>query len=55
METLKNIPNIKEFKPIIMMTVPALAKNFRKANSPKHQLVQKEKNRTSVLYALDLA
>lgn len=32
METLKNIPlNIKEFKPTVMMSVPALAKNFRKS------------------------
>jgi len=32
METLKNIPkNIKEIKPNIMMSVPALAKNFRKS------------------------
>jgi long-chain acyl-CoA synthetase len=31
METLKNIPkNIKEIQPNIMMSVPALAKNFRK-------------------------
>lgn len=31
METLKNIPiNIKEFKPTVIMSVPALAKNFRK-------------------------
>ena len=31
METLKNIPlNIKEFKPYVLMSVPALAKNFRK-------------------------
>jgi long-chain acyl-CoA synthetase len=31
METLKNIPkNIKEVKPSVMMSVPALAKNFRK-------------------------
>ncbi|MDR2385146.1 MAG: AMP-binding protein [Tannerella sp.] len=31
METLKNIPvNIKEFKPSILLSVPALAKNFRK-------------------------
>ena len=31
METLKNIPiNIKELKPHVMMSVPALAKNFRK-------------------------
>lgn len=31
METLKNIPkNIKEIKPYVMMSVPALAKNFRK-------------------------
>ena len=30
-ETLKNIPkNIKEVKPSVMMSVPALAKNFRK-------------------------
>jgi long-chain acyl-CoA synthetase len=30
-ETLKNIPlNIKEFKPTVIMSVPALAKNFRK-------------------------
>ena len=32
METLKNIPkNIQEIKPTIMMSVPALAKNFRKS------------------------
>jgi long-chain acyl-CoA synthetase len=32
METLKNIPkNIKEVKPNVMMSVPALAKNFRKS------------------------
>lgn len=32
METLKNIPkNIKEVQPNIMMSVPALAKNFRKS------------------------
>lgn len=31
METLKNIPkNINEIKPSVMMSVPALAKNFRK-------------------------
>ncbi len=31
METLKNIPvNIKENRPFLMMSVPALAKNFRK-------------------------
>jgi long-chain acyl-CoA synthetase len=31
METLRNVPlNIKEFKPHIMMSVPALSKNFRK-------------------------
>ncbi len=31
METLKNIPqNIKELKPHVLMSVPALAKNFRK-------------------------
>ncbi len=31
METLKNIPkNIKEIRPHVMMSVPALAKNFRK-------------------------
>lgn len=31
MESLKNIPlNIKEFQPTVMMSVPALAKNFRK-------------------------
>lgn len=31
LETLRNVPkNIKEFKPHIMMSVPALAKNFRK-------------------------
>ncbi|MDL2222538.1 AMP-binding protein [Bacteroidales bacterium OttesenSCG-928-M11] len=30
-ESLKNIPmNIKEFKPTVLMSVPALAKNFRK-------------------------
>jgi len=32
METLKNIPiNIKEIKPHVLMSVPALAKNFRKS------------------------
>jgi long-chain acyl-CoA synthetase len=32
METLKNIPkNIKEIRPTILMSVPALAKNFRKS------------------------
>lgn len=31
LETLRNIPvNIKEFKPDIMMSVPAISKNFRK-------------------------
>lgn len=31
METLKNVPkNIKEIKPHVMMSVPAIAKNFRK-------------------------
>lgn len=31
METLKNIPlNIKEFKPCLILSVPALAKNFKK-------------------------
>ncbi|WP_320053619.1 AMP-binding protein [uncultured Acetobacteroides sp.] len=31
METLKNIPiNIKEFKPNLLLSVPALAKNFKK-------------------------
>ena len=31
METLRNVPiNIREFKPDIMMSVPALSKNFRK-------------------------
>ncbi|MCC8145960.1 MAG: AMP-binding protein [Bacteroidales bacterium] len=31
MESLKNIPlNINEFKPTVLMSVPALAKNFRK-------------------------
>jgi long-chain acyl-CoA synthetase len=31
METLRNVPiNIKEFEPDIMMSVPALSKNFRK-------------------------
>jgi long-chain acyl-CoA synthetase len=31
METLRNVPvNIQEFKPDIMMSVPALSKNFRK-------------------------
>jgi long-chain acyl-CoA synthetase len=31
METLRNVPiNIKEFKPDILMSVPALSKNFRK-------------------------
>ena len=32
METLKNIPkNIKEIKPNVLMSVPAIAKNFRKS------------------------
>lgn len=32
METLKNIPlNIKEFKPFLILSVPALAKNFKKS------------------------
>jgi long-chain acyl-CoA synthetase len=32
METLRNVPvNIQEFKPDIMMSVPALSKNFRKS------------------------
>jgi len=32
METLKNIPiNIKEIKPSVLLSVPALAKNFRKS------------------------
>lgn len=32
METLKNIPvNIKEFKPYLILSVPALAKNFKKS------------------------
>lgn len=32
LETLKNIPvNIKEFKPYLILSVPALAKNFRKS------------------------
>jgi len=32
METIKNIPkNIKEIQPTIMMSVPAIAKNFRKS------------------------
>lgn len=32
METLKNIPiNIKEIKPFLILSVPALAKNFRKS------------------------
>ena len=31
METLKNIPvSIKEFKPYLILSVPALAKNFKK-------------------------
>lgn len=31
LETLKNIPvNIKEFKPYLILSVPALAKNFKK-------------------------
>ena len=31
METLKNIPiNIREFKPYLILSVPALAKNFKK-------------------------
>lgn len=31
METLKNVPNnIKEIKPVFLLSVPALAKNFRK-------------------------
>lgn len=46
METLKNIPiNIKETKPVFLLSVPALAKNFRKnienAISEKGGVVEK--------------
>jgi len=35
METLKNIPlNIKELKPNLLLSVPALAKSFRKTLKP---------------------
>ena len=37
METLKNIPqNIREVKPHFLLSVPALAKNFRKGIESYH-------------------
>lgn len=55
METLKNIPvNIKEFRPTIMMTVPALAKNFRKAIETSIK-AKGEKTERLFYKALDLA
>lgn len=55
METLKNIPlNIKEFKPTIMMTVPALAKNFKKAIETSIK-AKGEKTERLFYKALDLA
>lgn len=55
METLKNIPlNMKEFKPTIMMTVPALAKNFRKAIESSIK-AKGEKTERLFYKALDLA
>jgi long-chain acyl-CoA synthetase len=47
-ESLKNIPlNIKEFKPTIIMSVPALAKNFRKNIEAT---VQRKGKRTEKLF-----
>ena len=52
-ETLKNIPlNIKEFQPTIMMSVPALAKNFRKNIE---STIQKKGKRTEKLFRKALA
>ncbi len=48
METLRNVPvNIREFKPDIMMSVPALSKNFRK-NIEKN--IQSKGTFTSALF-----
>lgn len=47
-ESLKNIPlNIKEFQPTIMMSVPALAKNFRKNIE---NTIQKKGKRAETLF-----
>jgi long-chain acyl-CoA synthetase len=47
-ESLKNIPlNIKEFKPTVIMSVPALAKNFRKNIE---STIQKKGKRTEKIF-----
>jgi long-chain acyl-CoA synthetase len=52
-ETLKNIPlNIKEFKPTVILSVPALAKNFRKNIE---STIQKKGKRTEKLFRKALA
>ncbi|MDR3266589.1 MAG: AMP-binding protein [Tannerella sp.] len=55
METLKNIPiNIKEFKPTILLSVPALAKNFRK-NIESSIRAKGEKTEKLFKWAMDMA
>ena len=52
-ETLKNIPlNIKEFQPTVIMSVPALAKNFRKNIETS---IHKKGERTEKLFKKALA
>ena len=52
-ETLKNIPlNIKEFQPTVIMSVPALAKNFRKNIE---STIQKKGKRTENIFKKALA
>lgn len=55
METLKNIPiNIKEIKPYLILSVPALAKNFKK--SIEHGIKAQGKTVTRLFeYALETA
>ena len=58
LETLKNIPiNIKETKPVFLLSVPALAKNFRKniengikAKGPKVEALFKKALKTAYEY-----
>jgi len=55
MDTLKNIPqNIKEIKPNLLLSVPALAKNFKK-NIEKNIQAQGPKAQKLFLHALKLA
>ena len=52
METLKNIPkNIKEIKPYILLSVPALAKSFRKSIETN---IKKQGNKAEKLFNLAL-